>query len=104
MNTYIMNSLKQIKNTLTSCNSIPYEKIDPIMGELEMMKMEIEQHISNMGQTDEYKELISSAENAVEKLTEILDIIQCLNDANISDSECKNLISEISDLIDEICY
>ena len=104
MNTYIMDSLKKIKSTLTSCNGIPYEKIDPIMGELEMMKMEIEQHISNMDQTDVNNELRSSAKNTVEKLTEIWDIIEDLNDANISDIEYKNLIDEISDLIDEISY
>lgn len=99
-----MDSLKKIKKTLTSCNGIPYEKIGPIMGVLEMMKMEIEQHISNMNQTDVNNELRSSAKNTVEKLTEIWDIIEGLNDANISDIEYKNLIDEISDLIDEISY
>lgn len=57
-----------------------------------------------MDQTDENKELRSSAKKTVEKLTEIWDIIEDLNDANISDIEYKNLIDEISDLIEEISY
>ena len=67
-------------------------------------EMLFDYRLSNMDQTDMNNELRSSAENAVEDLTEIWDIIEDLNDANISDIEYKNLIDEISDLIEEISY
>lgn len=38
MNAYIMDSLKRIKTILLSAEQIPFEVIDSITGELEMMK------------------------------------------------------------------
>lgn len=97
MNTYIMNALKRIKTILLSDEQLSFESIDPTVGELEMMKMEIEQHITNMPQNEEQKNIRCSAENAVQKLSEILDLLEELpND--------KELVYEIIELIEDIGY
>lgn len=62
-----------------------------------MMKMEIEQHITNMPTSGDYKSERDAGQNAVRKISEILDLLEELPDD-------KNLIDEISDLIDEIAY
>lgn len=71
MNTYIMNAYKQLKNILASNASISPESIDDITGKLEMMKMEIEQHIANMPTFGDYKSIRDAAKNAVRIISEI---------------------------------
>ena len=97
MNTYIMNSLKRIKTILLSAEQIPFEVIDSITGELEMMKMEIEQHITNMPLNEEYKNTHCAAENAVQKLSEVLELLEELPGD-------KELIHELVELIEDIEY
>lgn len=97
MNTYIINELKRIKMILLSNEQPSFENIDSAIGELEMLKMEIEQHITNMSQEKEYKNLHCSAENTVQKLSEILDLLEEL-------PYDKKLVCEIIDLLEEINY
>jgi len=97
MNTYIMNSLKRIKTILVCGEQPSFESVDSIVGELEMMKMEIEQHITNMPQKEEYKNIRCSAESAVQKLSEILQLLDELPDDN-------ELMPEIVELIEDISY
>jgi hypothetical protein len=97
MNTYITDSLKRIKIILLSNDQPSSESIDAMIGELEMMKMEIEQHITNMPQNEKYKNIRCSAENTVQKLSEILDLLEEL-------PYDKKLVCEIIELIDEINY
>ena len=97
MNTYITNSLKRIKAILVSSEQPSAESIDSTIGELEMMKMEIEQHITNMPQKEEYKNIRCSAECALEKLSQILDLLEEF-------PYDKELVCEIVELIDEINY
>jgi hypothetical protein len=97
MNTYITNSLKRIKAILVSGEQLSAESIDSTIGELEMMKMEIEQHITNMPQEKEYKNIRCSAEYTIEKLSLILDLLEEF-------SYDKNLVCEIVELIEEISY
>ena len=97
MNTYIMNELKRIKMMLLSNEQPSFEAIDSTIGELEMMKMEIEQHITNMPQEEEYKNIRCSAECTIEKLSQILDLLEEL-------PHDKKLVCEIVELIEEIDY
>lgn len=97
MNTYIMDACKQFKDILSSKDTISPEAVDDITGEFEMMKMEIEQHIANMPTSEDYKSIRDAAQNAVRKISEILDLLEELPDD-------ESLIDEISDLIDEIAY
>ena len=76
MNTYIMNSLKRIKTILLSAEQIPVEVIDSITGELEMMKMEIEQHMTNMPVNEERQSTHCAAEHAVQKLSDVLELLE----------------------------
>ncbi len=104
MNTYITKSLNQIKTILTSSNNISYEEIDSIIGDIEMMKMEIEQHIENMDETEKNLELKKSAEHSIQKLTEVLEVLEDINDSEKTEHTRNELTKEIADLIDEICY
>ena len=97
MNTYIMNELKRIKMILLSNEQPSFESIDSAIGELEMLKMEIEQHITNMPQNEEHKNIRCSAENTVQKLSEILDLLEEL-------PYNKKLVCEIIELLEEINY
>ncbi len=97
MNTYIMNELKRIKMILLSNEQSSFEAIDSAIGELEMMKMEIEQHITNMPQEEEYKNIHCSAGNTVQKLSEILELLDELPGN-------KALVHEIAELIEDIAY
>ena len=97
MNTYIMHSLKRIKTILLSAEQIPFEVIDSITGELEMMKMEIEQHMTNMPLNEEYKNTCCAAEHAVQKLSEILALLEELPGD-------KELVPELVELIEDIGY
>ena len=97
MNTYIMDALKRLKSSFYSDELVFSDSIDSIIGEIEMMKMEIEQHIANMLPTEEDKNIRDAAKNAVQKLSEILDLLE-------ERPYDKNLINEISILIDEINY
>lgn len=97
MNTYIMDACKRCKGILSSNNLISPESIDDITGKFEMMKMEIEQHIANMPTFGDYRSERDAAQNAIRKITEILDLLEELPDD-------KNLIDEISDLIDKIGF
>jgi len=102
MNTYILKSLANIKNRLQSIDSASDELVDSVIGEIEMIKMEIEQHIQNMPDTDNYSAMKISAEDAVSNLSEILDLFEELTDSDITDQT--NIISEIIELIDLINY
>jgi len=97
MNTYIMNGLKRIKMILLSNEQPSFEPIDSAIGELEMLKMEIEQHITNMPQNEEHKNIRCSAENTVQKLSEILDLLEEL-------PYDKKIVCEIIELLEEINY
>jgi hypothetical protein len=97
MNTYITDSLKRIKAILVSDDQPSVESIDSTIGELEMMKMEIEQHITNMPQEEEYQNIRCSAESTIEKLSQILDLLEEL-------PHDKKLVCEIVELIEEISY
>ena len=97
MNTYIMDALSRFKSILSSDEALSYEIVDSMIGEFEMMKMEIEQHITNMPQDEKYKSILCSAQNAVQKLSEILDLLEEL-------PYNEELVSEILELIDDITY
>ena len=97
MNTYIMDVLNRFKTILSSDEVLSFESIDSIIGELEMMKMEIEQHITNMPQDEKLKSISCSAQNAVQKLSEILDLLE-------EPPNEKELADEILELIDDISY
>ena len=97
MNTYIMDALSKFKNILSAEDGLSFEIVDSITGEFEMMKMEIEQHITNMPQDEKYKNIRCSAQNAVQKLSEILNLLEEL-------PYNKELVSEILELIDDITY
>ena len=97
MNPYIMDALSKFKNILSAEDGLSFEIVDSITGEFEMMKMEIEQHITNMPQDEKYKSIRCSAQNAVQKLSEILDLLEEL-------PYNKELVSEILELIDDITY
>ena len=97
MNTYIMNALSKFKNTLSSNKELSFETVDEMVGEFEMMKMEIEQHITNMPQDENHKSIRCSAQNTVQKLAEILNLLEEL-------PYDRALISKILELIDDISY
>ena len=97
MNTYIMDSLGKIKSSLSSNEAPTPEFVDPIIGELEMIKMEIEQHIKNMPQGERHKSIRCDAVNAVQKTSKILDLLEEL-------PYDKELLGEILELVDEIGY
>ena len=97
MNTYIMNALSKFKNTLSSNKELSFETVDEMVGEFEMMKMEIEQHITNMPQDENHKNIRCSAQNTVQKLAEILNLLEEL-------PYDRALISKILELIDDISY
>ena len=97
MNTYIMDTLSRFKSILSSDEVLSFESIDSIIGEFEMMKLEIEQHITNMPQDEKHQNIRCSAQNAVQKLSEILDLLEEL-------PYDKELADEILELIDDINY
>ena len=97
MNIYIMDALSKFKNTLSSNEVLSFETIDEITGRFEMMKMEIEQHITNMPQDENHKSIRCSAQNAVQKLAEILNLLEEL-------PYDRALVPEILELIDDINY
>ena len=97
MNTYIMNALSKFKNTLSSNKELSFETVDEMVGEFEMMKMEIEQHITNMPQDENHQNIRCSAQNTVQKLAEILNLLEEL-------PYDRALISKILELIDDISY
>ena len=97
MNTYITDSLKRIKTILVSDEQPSFESIDSTIGELEMMKMEIEQHLTNMPQKEEYSNIRCSAEYTIKKLSEILDLVEEF-------PYDKKIVYEIVELIEEISY
>ena len=97
MNTYIMDTLSRFKSILSSDEVLSFESIDSIIGEFEMMKLEIEQHITNMPQDEKHQNIRCSAQNAVQKLSEILDLLEEL-------PYDKELAGEILELIDDISY
>ena len=97
MNTYIMDTLSRFKSILSSDEVLSFESIDSIIGEFEMMKLEIEQHITNMPQDEKHQNIRCSAQNAVQKLSEILDLLEEL-------PYDKELADEILELIDDISY
>ena len=73
MNSYIIRPLAQIKKKLSSKETLSPDTIDSIIGELKMIKLNIEQHITNMPENREQNNILSVAHNAVQNLTEILD-------------------------------
>ena len=100
MNTDIMKLLSHIKKELDSKESLSPDTIDSIIGELEMIKMNIEQHITNMPNNQDYHNIFSAAHNAVQNITEILEMLE-----EPIDSEQQNTLTEdILALLDEIIY
>lgn len=97
MNTYITDSLKKIQIILVSDEQLSRESIDSTIDKLEMMKMEIEQHITNMPQNEEYKNIRYSAEDTVQKLSAVLNLLEEL-------PYDRSLAYEIIELIEEISY
>lgn len=68
MNSYIIRPLAQIKKKLSSKETLSPDTIDSIIGELEMIKLNIEQHITNMPENREQNNILSAAHNAVQNL------------------------------------
>ena len=100
MNDYIMTKLNDIHRMLAAPDHD--SAIEQMENELEMIKMEIEQHIQNMPKTAAYRSLLASAEDAVEKLTEILAIweeLPCSDPHKQQES-----INEMRELIESIAY
>ena len=102
MNTYIMAAVEQIKKEFALNETISFETVDSITGKLEMVKMEIEQHIANMPQNAEYRELRCAAQNTVQNLSEILVLLEDFSDADKEDYQA--LVCEVLDLLVEISY
>ena len=97
MNTYITDALSRFKSILSSDEALSYEIIDSMTGELEMMKMEIKQHIANMPQDEKHQHIRCAAQNTVHKLSEILDLLEELPYDG-------KFLGEILELIDDISY
>lgn len=97
MNTYIMDALGRIKRDLLANETFTFKTADEITSRLEMIKMEIEQHIANMQKSEKYNNILYHAENAVQKLSEIIDLLEELPYDG-------TLASEIIELIDDIHY
>ena len=108
MNTYIMKSLENIRTALGDVESLSSARINEMIGELEMIKMEIEQHIGNMPQTKAYESLKAFGKDAVQTLAEILDLFEEIEDfddiVSCEKGEIEEIIFEIVELIDEINY
>ncbi len=100
MNSYIIRPLAQIKKKLSSKETLSPDTIDSIIGELEMIKLNIEQHIANMPENREQNNILSAAHNAVQNLTEILDLFEELANAE----QQNEIVDEILVLLDEIIY
>lgn len=100
MNSYIIRPLDQIKKKLSSKETLSPDTIDSIIGELEMIKLNIEQHITNMPENREQNNILSAAHNAVQNLTEILDLFEELANAE----QQNEIVDEILVLLDEIIY
>lgn len=94
MNTYMIKECKRCKSILTSQDPLSSELIDHMTGAFEMMKMEIEQHITNMPASGDEKSMRDAAQNAIRKILAILDLLEEL-------LEDKDLIPEIVCLMDE---
>ena len=102
MNDSIMNTLQQIQKKLTSGETVSSETADSMIGELEMIQMEIQQHVTNMPSSNEYRELRRAAQHAVSNLSEILVLLEELPDADTNEQE--ELICETLRMLDEIRY
>lgn len=100
MNSYVIRPLAQIKKKLSSKETLSPDTIDLIIGELEMIKLNIEQHITNMPENREQNNILSAAHNAVQNLTEILDLFEELANAE----QQNEIVDEILVLLDEIIY
>ena len=92
--------MAQIKKKLSSKETLSPDTIDSIIGELEMIKLNIEQHITNMPENREQNNILSAAHNAVQNLTEILDLFEELANAE----QQNEIVDEILVLLDEIIY
>ncbi len=108
MNTCIMNSLENIRTALGDVESLSSARINEMIGELEMIKMEIEQHIGNMPHTQAYRSSRDSGEGAVRNLAKILDLFEEIEDfddiASCEKSEVEEIVFEIVELLEEINY
>ncbi len=100
MNSYTIRLLAEIKKKHSSKETLSPDTIDSIIGELEMIKLNIEQHITNMPENREQNNIFSAAHNAVQNLTEILDLFEELADAE----QQNEIVDEILVLLDEIIY
>ena len=100
MNKYIMKPLDRIKKVLYAKQALSSDAIDSMIGELEQIKLNIEQHISYMPQNQEYHNVLSAAQNAVRNLTEILDLFEEL----VETEQYEERVDEILVLLDEISY
>ena len=102
MNDSIQKQLIAIKNALHTDVFPTLEELDALFGELEMIKMEIEQHLSSMPQDSAWNATRTAAEQAVQQLSEILLAMEELEGAS---PESRNLtVDEISALIGGIYY
>lgn len=102
MNTYITDALKRAKQMLALMEKPTAEALDPIIGELEMIKMEIEQHVANMPQDEACKYMRYAAQSAVLNLSEITELLEEL--PFVKKKEYRMHLCEILNLIDEIDY
>ena len=102
MNDSIQKQLIAIKNALHTNVFPTLETLDALLGELEMIRMEIEQHLLAMPQDAAWREVRSAAEQAVQRLADILIVMEELEGA--SPEEHDLLVDEISALIDAIHY
>ena len=69
-----------------------------------MIKLNIEQHITNMPENREQNNILSAAHNAVQNLTEILDLFEELANAEQQNEIVDEILDEILVLLDEIIY
>ncbi len=102
MNTYIMTALNQIKQTLVSDTDMTRDTIEMFLNEIEMIRLEIEQHISNMPQSPNYVNLRKTAETTIQALQEIFELLEEFSCAKTAKDN--SLVWEIVDLIDTITY
>lgn len=103
MNDYIQRRLEQIKKQLQSMESGLQEKCSSCLDELEMMQMEIEQHISNEKPSDGNNDVLKAAEEAATLLTEAIVLFEDLLESE-DENEQRLIAAEITELLDEIRY
>ena len=100
---HYLNLIQDLNNQrvqVQEANLVKVVRINP--KNLEMIQMEIQQHMTNMPSSNEYRELRRAAQHAVSNLSEILVLLEELPDADPNEQE--ELICETLRMLDEIRY